>query len=417
MGASAQTKLVISGMGCVTPIGIGVATYWENLLAGLCGVGAITRFDASPLPVRIAAEVPNFCPEDYFEKSLIRGTSRFMQYALVAAKEALAQSGLVIAKNPTRIGIVFGSAMGAIAEISSTAQQYLQSKTKKVLPHFIPSTTGNMGAAQAAILFGAKGPSLTVNTACSAGGDAILMASLLLRQDLCDSVLVLGGDSIDCDIAVSSLAQAKALSRANDTPKTASRPFDKKRDGFVIGEGGGALVLEKEAVAVQRGAPILAYLAGCANTMDAYHITAPHPEGEGAARCMRLALAMAGIEPHAIGYINAHGTSTVLGDIAETKAVKQVFGDHVPPMSSTKGATGHLMGAGGLTEIIACIMSFGCDIVPPTLNYTDPDPACDLDYIPLTARKAHITWAMSNALGFGGQNSSVIVVRPGREEN
>ncbi|MBQ7608066.1 MAG: beta-ketoacyl-ACP synthase II [Desulfovibrionaceae bacterium] len=403
--------LVITGMGCVTPLGIGVARYWEELLAGSCGIGPITRFDASKLPVRIAAEIRDFDPESYFEKSVVRGTSLFMQFGLVAAKEALAMSGLEPASSPERVGIVFGTALSAIAEISQTGQHYLESKTKKIQPHFIPSVCNNMGAAQASILFGIKGPSLTVQTACSAGGDAIMVAVMLIRSHLCDAVLVLGGDSLDCDIAISSLAQAKALSRANETPEKASRPFDALRDGFVVGEGGGALVLETARSALSRSAKPLAYLAGCGNTCDGYHITAPHPEGEGAARCMRHALAMAGIEPSAIGYINAHGTSTVLGDIAETKAVKRVFGEHVPPMSSTKGATGHLLGAGGITEVIACVQSIRAGMLPPTINYEVPDPECDLDYIPVQARKASITYAMSNALGFGGQNSSVIVKR------
>ncbi|MBO4368822.1 MAG: beta-ketoacyl-ACP synthase II [Desulfovibrio sp.] len=404
-------SLIITGMGAVTPLGIGVSTYWDNLIHGHCGVGEITRFDASPLPVRIAAEVKGFDPEAYFDHSLVRGSSLFMQFALVAAKEALSMSALPYADYPERIGIVFATAMGGCGPIAETGQQYLQSKSKKVTPHFVPAVISNMGAAQAAILFGIRGPSLTVHTACSAGGDAMYTASMLLRADYCDAVLVMGGESIICDVTVSSLAQAKALSRHNECPREASRPFDLKRDGFVIGEGGGAVVLEKKSFAQKRDAHILATLAGCANTMDAYHITAPHPEGLGAARCMREALSMAHLSPSSIGYINAHGTSTVLGDEAETKAVKTVFGNDVPPMSSTKGATGHLMGAGGITEVIACILSIRDNLLPPTLNYTYRDPACDLDYIPLVAREANVDAAMSNSFGFGGQNSTIIVTR------
>ncbi|MCR4667070.1 MAG: beta-ketoacyl-[acyl-carrier-protein] synthase family protein [Desulfovibrio sp.] len=404
-------SLVITGMGAVTPIGIGVPVYWDNLIHGRSGIGPITSFDAHELPVRIAAEVRDFDPEARFDRTLLRGSSLFMQFGLAAAREALEMSGLPVERHAERIGIIFATAMGGVAPVSEAGQQYQLSKHKKVSPHFVPAIISNMGAAQAAILFGILGPSLTVHTACSAGGDAMYTAAMLLRANLCDAVLVMGGESGICDVTVSSLAQAKALSRNNEDPTGASRPFDLKRDGFVIGEGGGAVVLEKASFAAARGAVFYARLAGVANTMDAYHITAPHPEGLGAARCMRLALAEAGIDPSAIGYINAHGTSTVLGDVAETRAVKAVFGDRVPPMSSTKGATGHLMGAGGITEVIACIMSIREGILPPTLNYEYPDPECDLDYIPLKAREAGISTAMSNALGFGGQNSTVVVTK------
>ena len=254
---------------------------------------------------------------------------------------------------------------------------------------------------------------MTLNTACSAGGDAMMAAAMLIRGGDADAVLVIGGESILCPVIFSSLAQAKALSRNNENPAAASRPFDLARDGFVIGEGGGALVIETEAHARARGADIKAVFAGYANTLDGYHITAPHPDGVGAAACMRLALARAGLAPSRIGYINAHGTSTLLGDRAETLAIKDVFGGkgEAPPVSSTKGATGHLMGAGGITEVIACIQAIRTGILPPTLNYMTPDPFCDLDYIPNEARRTRVDTAMSNALGFGGQNSSIIVSR------
>lgn len=407
----ANDRLVITGMGAVTPLGIGVSTYWGNLLSGSCGIDHISRFDSSDLPVQIAAEVKDFVPEDHLEKSVLKSTSLFMQFALVAAREALEQSQLPIAAHASRLGIVFGSAMGGVAAISETSQHFALGKSKKVSPHFVPSVTSNMGAAEAAILFGMTGPSLTVHTACSAGGDAMLTAALLLDSGMCDGVLVMGGESIVCPVAMSSLAQAKALSRDNANPRTASRPFDRKRTGFVIGEGGGALVLEKASFASKREVEILADFTGYANTMDAYHITAPHPEGLGAAHCMQLALAKAGLEPQDIGYINAHGTSTVRGDVAETIAMKRVFGDHVPPVSSLKGATGHLMGAGGITEVIACVQAIRHEVLPPTMNYEFPDPQCDLDYIPNVARKAVIHAAMSNSLGFGGQNSSIVVTR------
>lgn len=403
-----QTKLVITGMGAVTPIGVGVPAYWQALTAGKCGIGRITRFDASDLPVQIAAELKDFDPAAYMPKTLARTMDPFMQYAFVAAEEALGDSGLDIAADPDRVGIVMGTAMDGVTTVAGTQQAY--DAGKRVGPRFVPMTIGNIAAAQISIAHGITGPSMTLNTACSAGGDAIMTAAMLLRTGEADAVLAVGGESILCPIVVAGLSQAHALSRRNDDPEQACRPFDADRDGFVIGEGGGALILETEEHARARGAHIYAELAGYANTSDAHHVTAPHPEGAGAAACMRRALKRAGLNPSDIGYINAHGTSTGLGDIAETQAVKAVFGgrESAPPVSSTKSMTGHLMGAGGITESIACILAIRDGILPPTLHLAHPDPACDLDYIPNEARKTRITAAMSNSLGFGGQNSSLI---------
>ncbi len=403
-----QTKLVITGMGAVTPIGVGVPAYWQALTAGKCGIGRITRFDASDLPVQIAAELKDFDPAAYMPKTLARTMDPFMQYAFVAAEEALGDSGLDIAADPDRVGIVMGTAMDGVTTVAGTQAAY--DAGKRVGPRFVPMTIGNIAAAQISIAHGITGPSMTLNTACSAGGDAIMTAAMLLRTGEADAVLAVGGESILCPIVVAGLSQAHALSRRNDDPKQACRPFDADRDGFVIGEGGGALILETEEHARARGAHIYAELAGYANTSDAHHVTAPHPEGAGAAACMRRALKRAGLNPSDIGYINAHGTSTGLGDIAETQAVKAVFGgrESAPPVSSTKSMTGHLMGAGGITESIACILAIRDGILPPTLHLAHPDPACDLDYIPNEARKTRITAAMSNSLGFGGQNSSLI---------
>lgn len=403
-----QTKLVITGMGAVTPIGVGVPAYWQALTAGKCGIGRITRFDASDLPVQIAAELKDFDPAAYMPKTLARTMDPFMQYAFVAAEEALGDSGLDIAAAPDRIGIVMGTAMDGVTTVAGTQAAY--DAGKRVGPRFVPMTIGNIAAAQISIAHGITGPSMTLNTACSAGGDAIMTAAMLLRTGEADAVLAVGGESILCPIVVAGLSQAHALSRRNDDPEQACRPFDADRDGFVIGEGGGALILETEEHARARGAHIYAELAGYANTSDAHHVTAPHPEGAGAAACMRRALKRAGLQPSDIGYINAHGTSTGLGDIAETQAVKAVFGgrESAPPVSSTKSMTGHLMGAGGITESIACILAIHDGILPPTLHLAHPDPACDLDYIPNEARKTRITAAMSNSLGFGGQNSSLI---------
>lgn len=403
-----QTKLVITGMGAVTPIGVGVPAYWQALTAGKCGIGRITRFDASDLPVQIAAELKDFDPAAYMPKTLARTTDPFMQYAFVAAEEALGDSGLDIAADPDRVGIVMGTAMDGVTTVAGTQAAY--DAGKRVGPRFVPMTIGNIAAAQISIAHGITGPSMTLNTACSAGGDAIMTAAMLLRTGEADAVLAVGGESILCPIVVAGLSQAHALSRRNDDPEQACRPFDADRDGFVIGEGGGALILETEEHARARGAHIYAELAGYANTSDAHHVTAPHPEGAGAAACMRRALKRAGLQPSDIGYINAHGTSTGLGDIAETQAVKAAFGgrESAPPVSSTKSMTGHLMGAGGITESIACILAIHDGILPPTLHLAHPDPACDLDYIPNEARKTRITAAMSNSLGFGGQNSSLI---------
>ena len=404
-----ENRLVITGMGAVTPIGIGVSAYWDALTAGRCGIGRITRFDASALPVQIAAELKGFDPSDHMPKTLARTMDPFMQFAFVAAQEALDSSGLNVDAETERIGIVMGTAMSGVTTVAHTQQEF--DAGHRVGPRFVPMTIGNIAAAQIAIARGIRGPSLTVNTACSAGGDAILTSAMLLLAGEADAMLAVGGESILCPIVVSGLSQAKALSRRNDDPETACRPFDAGRDGFVIGEGGGALLIETEAHALARGAHIYAELAGWANTSDAHHVTAPCPDGAGAARCMRLALQKAGMQPSDIGYINAHGTSTPLGDKAETLAVKAVFGgrESAPPVSSTKSATGHLMGAGGLTETIACIKAIETGILPPTLHLETPDPDCDLNYVPNTVRRADITAAMSNSLGFGGQNSSIIV--------
>ena len=398
-------------MGAVTPVGIGVDAYWRALIAGACGIGRITRFDASGLPVQIAAELKGFDPAEHMPKTLARTMDPFMQFAFAAAEEALADSGLAIEPESDRIGIVMGTAMDGVTTVARTQEAY--DAGHRVGPRFVPMTIGNIAAAQIAIAHGIHGPSLTLNTACSAGGDAMMTAAMLLCAGEAEAILAVGGESILCPIVVSGLAQAKALSRRNDDPEHACRPFDLDRDGFVIGEGGGALVIETEEHALARGAKIHAVLAGWANTSDAHHVTAPCPDGAGAAACMKRALARADMQPSDIGYINAHGTSTMLGDKAETLAIKAVFGgrESAPPISATKSATGHLMGAGGLTESIACIKAIQDGILPPTLHLTTPDPECDLDFVPNTARRVQIDAAMSNSLGFGGQNSSIILSR------
>ncbi len=357
-----KDRIVITGMGAVTPIGIGVPAYWQGLLDAAPGVSHITRFDASQLPVQIAAQVKGFDPAQFLPKKLVRETDIFMHFALAAAQEALQDSGCLTSTSPQRVGIVLGTSLSGI-------------------------------------------------TACSSGVDAIGLASALLQMGEADVVLAVGAESVLCAIMVSGLAQSRALSTRNDTPETACRPFDQTRDGFVIGEGGGALVLETEEHAKRREAEVKAELLGYSSNTDGYHVTSPDPEGVGAVFAMEKALAQAGLRPEQIGYVNAHGTSTKVGDEMETVAIKKVFGSFASqlPVSSTKGATGHLMGAGGITETIACIQAIREGMLPPTLNYQHPDPACDLDVIPNRARPAAIETAMSNAFGFGGQNASLIV--------
>lgn len=410
MQLSPNNRLVVTGMGAVTPIGNSVEKYWDNLVAGMCGVGPITRFDTAELPVKIAAEVKDFEAEDYMPKKLTREMDVFMQYGYAAAMEAIRQAGEPAA-DPERMGIVVGTALGGISPIAQVQDGISKGEHKKVSPRFVPKIIGNEAAAQVAIAKGYRGPSLTVSTACSSGGDAISTACMLLMAGQADAVLAMGTESALSPLFILGLASAHALSTNNDDPQGASRPFDRDRDGFVIGEGGGALVIETEENAKRRGAVILAELAGFSNCTDGYHVTSPHPEGIGAVFCMEKAVENAGLSTDDVDYINTHGTSTPVGDPIETRAVKELFGSHAKDMAvtSTKGATGHMMAAGGITEAIACIQAIRTGIVPPTLNLENLDEACEaLNYAPGTAVKKEIKVAMSNSFGFGGQNSSVI---------
>ncbi len=437
-------NIVVTGMGAITPIGNSVEEYWKNVTAGVCGVETITRFDTSELPVKIAAQIKDFEPTDYMPKKLTREMDPFMQYGYAAAIEALAQAGEVLADDrtlgasdassdsgevegssekriaePTRMGIVIGTALGGITPISETQDGISKGEHKKVSPRFVPKIIGNEVAAQLAIARGYLGPSLTVSTACSSGGDAIATGCMLLMSGQADAVLVVGAESALCPLFIRGLVSAHALSTNNDDPQGASRPFDKDRDGFVIGEGGGALVLETAENAAKRGTAALANIAGFANCTDGYHVTSPHPEGIGAIFCMEQAIKNAGIKPEDIGYINTHGTSTPVGDPIETNAIAKVFGGDDPASSetlkkmavtSTKGATGHMMGAGGITEVITCIQAIRTGVVPPTLNLDNLDEACyELNYVPKQSQRIDTEYAMSNSFGFGGQNSSIIV--------
>lgn len=405
-----NNRLVVTGMGAVTPIGIGVENYWNNLVAGKCGVEKITRFDTSDLPVKIAAEVKDFEAEQYMPKKLTREMDVFMQYGYAAAMEAIEQAGEPAAA-PDRMGIVVGTALGGISPIADTQDGISRGEHKKVSPRFVPKIIGNEAAAQVAIAKGYRGPSLTVSTACSSGGDAISTACMLLMSGQADAVLAMGTESALSPLFIRGLVSAHALSTNNEDPQGASRPFDRDRDGFVIGEGGGAVIIETEENAKKRGAVILAELAGFSNCTDGYHVTSPHPEGIGAIFCMEKAIEHAGLTPEEIDYINTHGTSTGVGDPIETNAIAELFGEHAKEMAvtSTKGATGHMMGAGGITEAITCIQCIRTGVIPPTLNLANLDETCaPLNYVPGKAQEKKVKAAMSNSFGFGGQNSSVI---------
>ena len=401
-------KLVITGMGAVTPIGIGVEEYWQNLLAGKTGIDLIEDSEFEEVPIRFAGQVKNFNPKDYMPGKLAGQLDRFMQLAYVAAGEAISQCGGL--GDPYRTGITVGTALNGFGTITETEKTYVEAKIKKVGPRFLPKALGNVCASQLAIAHDIHGPSMTLNTACASGGDAITLAATLIQAGMADVMVAVGAESALKPLLFQSLASAQALSTNNENPKQACRPFDVDRDGFVSGEGAGAIVIETEEHARARGAKVHAYLAGWGNNTDAYHPVTPRPDGEGEILCMQQAIEIAGIKPEEIGYINAHGTATIKGDICETEAVKKVFGEDTDVLvNSTKAATGHMMGAGGVTEVITCIKAMNEGIVPGTLNLDNKDPECDLNYVAENTEAADLKYAMSNAFGFGGQNSSIIV--------
>ncbi len=394
-------RIVVTGMGAVTPIGIGVPRFWENLIAGTCGIGEITRLDTEKLPLHRAAEVKDFKPKEHLSMRLVMDLEPFMQYAYVSAEEAIAQSGLDT--HSSRVGVVMGTALSGISLIGETHAQYA-AQGKAAGPKFLTKAMGNIAAAQLSIAHGIKGPSMTVSTACSSGGDAITLAALLIRSGAADAVVVMAGEAALCPALIQSLCKTGALSKTGE-----SRPFDKDRNGFVMGEGGGALVLESEEHAQARGAVVLAALLGCANNTDAFNPVSPDPEGAGVSACIRLALQEAGLTPEQVDYINAHGTATKMGDVAETNAIRGVFGDHPAYVSSTKGATGHMMGAGGVTEVIACIKAVETGVLPPNVGLTEQDEQCGLNLVTPENNRRPIRVALSDAMGFGGQNSCIIV--------
>lgn len=408
-----QDRIVITGMGTVNPLGLSVKETWGNLIAGVSGVGPITIFDSSPLQVHIAAEVKNFKPEDFMDAKESRRRDRFEQFAIAAAKQALLQAGLEITeKNAGRIGVIISSAIGGLQSLQDAILTNFTEGPRRVSPFLIPMLMSNGGAGMAAIEFGIKGPCFSVASACASGSDGIGMALMMLRTGMIDAALAGASEATITSTGVAAFDRVGAMSRRNDDYSMTPQPFDKNRDGLVMGEGAAVLVLERESDAKARGANILAELAGYGATADAYHITAPHEHGAGGTAAMLMALSSAKANAEDLGYINAHGTGTLLNDQAETRAVKAAFGDlaYKLPISSTKSMTGHMMGATGALEAIFCVQVIREGILPPTIHYETPDPECDLDYVPNHAREGKVSLAISNAFGFGGHNA-VLAVR------
>jgi len=406
-------RVVVTGLGAVTPLGLDVNETWESMVAGRSGVGPITRFDPEPwqLATRIAAEVKGFDPERRIDRKELRKMDLFIPYAIFAAMEALEQSGLVVEKfNAERVGVAIGAGLGGLPVIEEIAEVLRNKGARRVTPFFIPMVIGNMAAGQVSIITGAKGPNICVVTACATGTHSIGTAFRMIQYGDADAMIAGGTESTITPLTFAGFNSMRAISTRNDEPERASRPFDRDRDGFNIGEGAGIMILEELESARARGATILAELAGFGMSSDAYHITAPAEGGAGAVQCMRAAIRDAGLEPADVSYINAHGTSTPYNDVNETLAIKSLFGEEAYriPVSSTKSMTGHLLGAAGGVEAIAAVKSVMEDLIPPTVNYENPDPECDLDYVPNVARKAKVSVALSNTYGFGGTNASLL---------
>ena len=398
-------------MGIVSPLGIGLEDNWQAICQGKSGIGPITRFDTTEYPAKIAGEVKNFDPEPYIDKKDQKKMDVFIQYALAAGSMAIKQSGLVIDENNAdRVGVLVGSGLGGLQTIEKYHSMLLQSGPKKVSPFFVPMLIVNLAPGQISIYFGCRGPNSSVVTACATGNHSIGEAFRIIQRGDADAMIAGGVESTITPLAVAGFCALKALSTRNEEPEKASRPFEKNRDGFVMSEGAGILLLESLENAQQRNATIFAEIIGFGCNADAYHITAPSPNGEGAARCMQITIDDAGIKAGDIDYVNAHGTSTPMNDLSETMAMKTVFKEHVKNLavSSTKSMTGHLLGAAGGVESIYSILAIKNGIIPPTINYDEPDPECDLDYVPNVARKQNVRIVMSNSFGFGGTNASLI---------
>jgi 3-oxoacyl-[acyl-carrier-protein] synthase II len=409
-----RRRVVVTGVGLVSPLGIGTEETWQGLLDGACGVGPTTRFDASDYPSRIAAEVKGFEPTDYLPAKEVKKSDTFIHYALAASQFALQDSGLVIDdSNAERIGVMIGSGIGGLPLIERTHEKLLDRGPSRISPFFIPGLIVNMAAGQVSIHFGAKGPNSTPCTACTTGLHAVGDAFRQIQHGYADGMFAGGAEGVITPLAVGGFCAMRALSTRNDEPEIASRPWDKDRDGFVMGEGAGILVLEDLETARARGAKIYAEVVGYGMSADAYHISAPEPHGDGAARVMVAALKDADLAPETVQYINAHGTSTGLGDIAEVRAIRRVFGDHADRLavSSTKSSTGHLLGAAGGLEAGILALAIDRQVLPATINHDEPGEECDLDFVPNKVREADLSVALTNSFGFGGTNGSLVMVR------
>lgn len=407
-----KRRVVVTGVGAITPIAIGTVEYWNALLEGKNGVDLITKFDTARFDTKFAAEVKDFNPEDFLDKKTIKRLDPFSQFALAASEIAIKDAGINLDKiDKDRAGVIFGSGIGGMEALQNEHWKYFQDKNPKVIsPFFIPMMIADLAAGQISIRFGLKGPNYATTSACATSSHSISDAFIHIQRGSADLIVCGGSEASIAEIAIGGFNAMRAISTWNDRYKEASRPFDKDRNGFVMGEGAGTLILESLEHALDRGAKIYAELAGIGLTADAYHITAPAPNGEGAYRSMKIAIEDAGLSIKDIDYINAHGTSTPHNDVNETRAIKDLFGEHAFELvvSSTKSMTGHLLGAAGGIEAIATIYSVVNDIVPPTINLTNPDPECDLNYSPIKPTKKRVNAAISNTFGFGGHNASLL---------
>ncbi len=404
-------RVVITGMGVISPLGLDTDTMWRNLIDGCSGIGPITLFDSSNLDVHIAGEAHGFDPTRYIPAKEVRRMDRFAQFTLAALEEVLAQSKMAVQENgPTEIGAIVGTGAGGAGTYDNGFTTLREKGPRRINPFHVPAVVADAGAVQIALRTGARGPNHGISSACATGGDAIGLAYQTILIGNAKAMFTGGFEATIIPLSVASIDITGALSHRNHDPAAASRPFDAGRDGFVIAEGGALLLLEELEYALKRGAQPLAELAGYAATSDAVHLTAPDPEGKGAARCMQQAIERAGLRPEEISYINAHGTATLLGDPAETAAIKRAFGDYAykVPISSTKSSTGHLMGGAGALEAVISIQAIRNGMIPPTLNLDNPDPECDLDYVPKVARRLPVETAISNSFGFGGHNATLV---------
>lgn len=404
-------RVVITGLGMVTPLGLDVESTWDSLIHGKSGVGPITKFDASAMPTKIGAEVKGFNPEDYFEPKEAGRLDLFLQYAIAVAAQATRDASLNTEGEEERVGVITGCGLGGITTIEHWHKVLLEKGPKRITPFFVPMIIANMSAGEISIRYNAKGPNMTLTTACAAGTHAVGQAYHIIRHGIADVMITGGVESTITPLAVGGFNAMRAISKRNDEPQKASRPFDRDRDGFVIGEGAGILILESLEHALARGADIYAEIIGFGMSGDAFHIAAPAPDGEGAKRCMAAAISDAGIVPEQVDYINAHGTSTDLNDVYETMAIKAIFKEHAYKLcvSATKSMTGHLLGAAGGIEAVFTALTIKHGIIPPTINLDNPDPQCDLDYVPHKLREKNVKIAISNSFGFGGTNASIVL--------